>query len=230
MNATFFCRLGFYNIKAYILGIILTISDFSVHFQCLCFGIKKDSSLGWSSSVDWVLAYEPKGQWFDSQSGHMPGLWARSSVAGMWEATAHWYFSSFLSSSLCHSKNKQTNKQIWAGGAHLKCVKVSTPNQSRTTFCWFYQKVINQILMLLESGSACFCLGFCPSWNLDCAAQAHQRSKLNSNCCPLVVDWIIKHEFILFFSWCVRHGNQHFIYLFLFLNGINFNVFLLLFK
>ena len=32
---------------------------------------------GWCGSVDWVLACEPKGYWFDSQSGHMPGLWAQ---------------------------------------------------------------------------------------------------------------------------------------------------------
>ena len=43
---------------------------------------------GWCGSVDWVpLACEPKGCWFDSQSGHMPGLWARSLVGGMQEAT-----------------------------------------------------------------------------------------------------------------------------------------------
>ena len=35
---------------------------------------------GWCGSVDWVLACEPKCCWFDSQSGHMPGLWARSPV------------------------------------------------------------------------------------------------------------------------------------------------------
>ena len=27
----------------------------------------------WCVSVDWVLACEPEGRWFDSQSGHMPG-------------------------------------------------------------------------------------------------------------------------------------------------------------
>ena len=48
-------------------------------------------------SVDWVLACKPKGRWFDSQSEHLPGMWARSPVEGMWEATTHWYFSpSFL--------------------------------------------------------------------------------------------------------------------------------------
>ena len=30
--------------------------------------------LGYCGSVDRVLACEPKGHWFDSQSGHMPGL------------------------------------------------------------------------------------------------------------------------------------------------------------
>ena len=37
---------------------------------------------GWCDSVDWVPACKPKGHQFDSQSGHMPGLCARSSVGG----------------------------------------------------------------------------------------------------------------------------------------------------
>ena len=37
---------------------------------------------GWCGSVDWVMACEPKGHWFDSQSG----LWATSAVGGVWEA------------------------------------------------------------------------------------------------------------------------------------------------
>ena len=51
---------------------------------------------GWCGSVDWVLACKPKGVQFDSQSGHMPGLWARSPVGGTWEATTHWCFSPTL--------------------------------------------------------------------------------------------------------------------------------------
>ena len=31
-------------------------------------------SSGWCGSVDWIPACEPKGHWFDSQSGYMPGL------------------------------------------------------------------------------------------------------------------------------------------------------------
>ena len=42
---------------------------------------------GWCGSVDWVLAWEPKVRWFDSQSEHMPGLQDRSPVGGAWEAT-----------------------------------------------------------------------------------------------------------------------------------------------
>ena len=57
-------------------------------------------SPGWCGSVDWVPACEPKGHWFDSQSGHMPGLWARSPVGGAREATTHWCFSLSLSLSL----------------------------------------------------------------------------------------------------------------------------------
>ena len=51
---------------------------------------------GWCSSVHWVQAWEPKGHLFDSQSGHMPGLWVRSPIGGMWEATTHWCFSPSL--------------------------------------------------------------------------------------------------------------------------------------
>ena len=61
---------------------------------------------GWCSSVDWALDYEPKGCQFSSQSGHMPGLQARSPVGGTQEATTHWCFSPLLSPSLPLSKNK----------------------------------------------------------------------------------------------------------------------------
>ena len=56
--------------------------------------------LGCCGSVDWVLACEPKGSWFDSQSGHMPGLQARSPVRGTREASTHWCFSPSLAPSL----------------------------------------------------------------------------------------------------------------------------------
>ena len=46
-------------------------------------------SPGWCGSVDRALACEPKGRWFDSQSGHMPGLWTRSLVGIIQEATTH---------------------------------------------------------------------------------------------------------------------------------------------
>ena len=44
-----------------------------------------------ASVAQWIecQAYKPKGRWFDSQSGHMPGLQARSPVGGAQEATAH---------------------------------------------------------------------------------------------------------------------------------------------
>ena len=42
---------------------------------------------GWCGSVDWVLAYEPNARWFDRQSGHIPGMRARSQVGGVQEAT-----------------------------------------------------------------------------------------------------------------------------------------------
>ena len=60
---------------------------FSLRLVCSC--------PGWCGSVDWVLACEPKGYWFDSQSGHMPGLQARSPFGGMQE-TINWCISCML--------------------------------------------------------------------------------------------------------------------------------------
>ena len=50
-------------------------------------------SVCWCGSVHWPQASKPKSRHFDSQSGHMPGLQARSPVGGAWETTAHWCFS-----------------------------------------------------------------------------------------------------------------------------------------
>ena len=62
--------------------------------------LRKQSHPGWCSSVGWAQACKPKGHWFNSQSEHMPGLWARPSVGSTQEATTHWYFSPSLSPSL----------------------------------------------------------------------------------------------------------------------------------
>ena len=63
---------------------------------------------GWCSSVDWVPACKPQGHWFNSQSGHMPGLWARSPVARAQGAATHWCFSPSLS--LCLPLSLRINK------------------------------------------------------------------------------------------------------------------------
>ena len=62
--------------------------------------LREQNSPGWCGLVDWVLAYKPKGCWFDSHSGQMPGLQAKSPVGGMWKATPHCCFSPSLSPSL----------------------------------------------------------------------------------------------------------------------------------
>ena len=54
-------------------------------------------SPGWCGSVDWVWACKPKGCQFDSQSGYMSVLQARSPVGGVQEATTHWCFFPSLS-------------------------------------------------------------------------------------------------------------------------------------
>ena len=48
---------------------------------------KAGNGPGWCSSVDCMPTCEPNGHQFDSQSEHIPGLWARSPVGGMREAT-----------------------------------------------------------------------------------------------------------------------------------------------
>ena len=71
--------------------------------------LNKFFSPGWCGSVDWALACEPKGHRFSSQSGHMPGLQARSPV-GMQDATTHWFFSPSLSPSLSLKRQKAFKK------------------------------------------------------------------------------------------------------------------------
>ena len=60
---------------------------------------KKKNSPGWCDLVDWVPACELKGRWFHSLSGHMSGLWARSSFGGEQEAN-NWCVSPSLLLSL----------------------------------------------------------------------------------------------------------------------------------
>ena len=37
----------------------------------------------WCGSVGWTSSCKPKGLWFNSWSGHMPGLWTRSPAGGV---------------------------------------------------------------------------------------------------------------------------------------------------
>ena len=52
-----------------------------------CLKVKLWPWLVWLSGLS--TGCEPKGGRFDSQSGHMPGLQARSPVGATWEATTH---------------------------------------------------------------------------------------------------------------------------------------------
>ena len=72
--------------------------------------IKDNTSPGWYGSVDWAPSCEPKGRWFNSQSRHMPGLWARSPVGGVQEATCFSHTSIFLSLSLSLPSGLSKNK------------------------------------------------------------------------------------------------------------------------
>ena len=51
---------------------------------CVLIFLKKNHpDPSWCGSVDWESACKLKGCWFDSRSGHMPGLWAGSPLGGM---------------------------------------------------------------------------------------------------------------------------------------------------
>ena len=65
----------------------------------------KNSHPGWCCSVDWVLACEPKGRWFNSQSGTFmgfgPGPWLGTGERQLINVSLpHWCFSLSLSSFL----------------------------------------------------------------------------------------------------------------------------------
>ena len=63
-------------------------------------------SPGWCGSVYRVLACKPKGHRFDSQSGHLPGLWARCPVGGVRGTHKLMFLSLSFSLSSPLSKNK----------------------------------------------------------------------------------------------------------------------------
>ena len=64
--------------------------------------------------MDWALSCKLKGPYFDSRSGYTPGLWVRSSVGSVREATTHWCFSPSLSPSLPFSLKIKSFKKEWS--------------------------------------------------------------------------------------------------------------------
>ena len=58
------------------------------------------SGPGWWGSRDWILAFEPRIADLIPSLGHMPGLWARSPVEGLWEVITHRRYSPSLFPSL----------------------------------------------------------------------------------------------------------------------------------
>ena len=63
------------------LCLLAVLPVFSLHVTFLCYQgyiILRNFGPGWCGSVNWALACEPKSHRLDSQSGHMPGLLARS--------------------------------------------------------------------------------------------------------------------------------------------------------
>ena len=105
--------------------------------------------------MDWVLACEPKGCRFDSQSGHMAGLRGRSPVGGAWEATAHWYFPLFLSPFPYPKINKWNLKQngrLFARGTRNRLILNPFP---KTAAKGILRPVFLQIPQLSPPASAC---------------------------------------------------------------------------
>ena len=72
-------------------SLVLT-SDHDYFLPLTFCNLKTTPCAGWCGSVDWVPTCKPKGHQFDSQSGQMSGLRARSPVGSMWQATTHWCF------------------------------------------------------------------------------------------------------------------------------------------
>ena len=68
-----------------------------------------------------MLARKPKGHWFNSQSGHMPGLQVRSPVGDMWEASTHWCLS---------NKIKQVSGAQFYNISPAHCIMVYHPMSS----------------------------------------------------------------------------------------------------
>ena len=67
-------------LKIHNLSLLCTLHTLPMFLSLILVWLKKKKKLnpGWCGSVDCTPACEPKGWWFDSQSGHMPGLWVRS--------------------------------------------------------------------------------------------------------------------------------------------------------
>ena len=64
-------------------------------------------------SVSWASSHKAKGHWFNSPSVHMPGLWARTLVGGMWEATDQCFSLTSMFLSLSFSLPAPLSKNKW---------------------------------------------------------------------------------------------------------------------
>ena len=119
-----------------------------------------DSGPGWCGSVDWVLAYELKGQWFYSQSGHMLGLQARSPVGATLEAPYWCIYGMFLS--LSFSSPFPLSKLIF----------LKKSMDSGTELCHF------RAVWPLTRDSVSLCLSFL---NSNTVIQWHLMQKVRAN-------------------------------------------------
>ena len=71
------------------IGLLCTFfGELPIHVLCL-FQNLNYSCPGWCGSVGWMLVWDPKGLWFDSQSGHVPGLRGSGRLLGTFERQPH---------------------------------------------------------------------------------------------------------------------------------------------
>ena len=77
------CVNKWYQLKLTILRFYFShMADFYVVFSLKIPTVKSHISPGWCGAVELAPGCGPKGPWFNSQSGHMPGLQAQSPVGG----------------------------------------------------------------------------------------------------------------------------------------------------
>ena len=95
---------------------------------------KKQISPGWCGSVDWALACKQKGRWFNSRSGYMPGLRARSPGGGVQKGVPH---TNVSLTHRCFSLSLPLSKNNWKKFKKIKSKSVCAhwPHENSQLHC-----------------------------------------------------------------------------------------------